>query len=109
MKNEGLQEGVYEIPKGYKAAIRGGKVEVAREQPKPSRPDDLRCADCAHCGSGQTFYSQDSEYYGLVCFARIKKRMIREGKVIGNLYYSVTGNRKKCELFKRRKRMEKDH
>ena len=33
----------------------------------------------------------------------------REGKVIGNLYYSVTGNRKKCELFKRRKRMEKDH
>lgn len=109
MRNEGLTEGVYEIPKGFKAAIRGGVIEIVKKQPKPRKPNDLRCADCAHCGKGQTFFSQDSRFYGLVCFARIKKRVIKEGKVIGNLYYSVSDSRKKCDLFKRKKRADNNH
>ena len=109
MMNEALTEGVYEIPRGFKAAIRGGMIEIVKKRPKPRRPDDLRCVDCAHCGNGQTFYSQDSRFYGLVCFKRVKRRMISDGKVVGNLYYSVSDRHKICDQFRRKKRTEKDH
>lgn len=66
-----LKKGVYELPVGCNAFVRGGKVYVCEKKQD-------HCRDCKHFGIGRTTY--DGPPFATVCLIKPKENKIKYNK-----------------------------
>lgn len=101
-KNE-LQEGIYDIPQGYRAIISGGKITIRKYRKHPIREGGLRCKDCKYFDSGMATYSPN--YTTVVCKMKPKEMPLylegRKKKLSDDfqLYYAASPYDKICDKF----------
>lgn len=90
-----LQEGTYEIAKGYRAVVidKGTKVQILKK--KVIYTGD-RCRDCKHLLHGKYLFSPNQFWESYACGQKPKKVA---GK---NCFYGARSGAKACEMFERR-------
>lgn len=91
-----LQEGTYEIAKGYRAIVvdKGTKVKIIKRKATHTECD--RCRDCKHLLHGKYLFSPNQWWESYACNQKPKK-------VAGKDYlYGVRQDAKACKMFERK-------